>query len=98
MCRFYNNILGYDRVCCTSNLGFTHYMLSVWTSLLDKVNQVRKINPIAKSMLQTHRRRASVVPDKTKYNRKKDANHEKNRHGTDLSEDEVSEREDQNQG
>ena len=33
---------------------------------------MRKINPIAKSLLQTHRRRSAVVPDKTKYNRKKD--------------------------
>ena len=33
---------------------------------------MRKINPIAKSLLQTHRRRSAVVPDKTKYDRKKD--------------------------
>ena len=30
------------------------------------------VNPIAKALLQTHRRRQQVVPDKTKYNRKKD--------------------------
>jgi len=31
-----------------------------------------RINPIAKAMLQTNRRRSQVVPDKTKYNRKKE--------------------------
>jgi len=30
------------------------------------------VNPIARAMLQTNRRRSQVVPDKTKYNRKKD--------------------------
>lgn len=30
------------------------------------------INPVAKALLQTNRRRQQVVPDKTKYNRKKD--------------------------
>jgi hypothetical protein len=30
------------------------------------------VNPIAKAMLQTNRRRSQVVPDKTKYNRKKE--------------------------
>jgi hypothetical protein len=30
------------------------------------------VNPIAKALLQTDRRRSQVVPDKTKYNRKKD--------------------------
>jgi hypothetical protein len=30
------------------------------------------VNPVAKSLLQTNRRRSQVVPDKTKYNRKKD--------------------------
>ncbi len=30
------------------------------------------VNPIAKALLQTNRRRSQVVPDKTKYNRKKD--------------------------
>jgi hypothetical protein len=30
------------------------------------------VNPIAKALLQTHRRRQQVVPDKTKYNRKKE--------------------------
>jgi hypothetical protein len=31
-----------------------------------------RVNPIAKALLQTDRRRSQVVPDKTKYNRKKD--------------------------
>mgnify|MGYP003114909789 FL=1 len=30
------------------------------------------VNPVAKALLQTNRRRSQVVPDKTKYNRKKD--------------------------
>lgn len=38
---------------------------------LDKYSQMRKINPVAKAMLQS-RRRTTVVPDKKKYNRKKD--------------------------
>ena len=33
--------------------------------------RIRPINPVAKAVAQS-RRRASVVPDKTKYNRKKD--------------------------
>jgi len=33
---------------------------------------IRRVNPVAKSLLQTNRRRSTVVPDKTKYNRKKD--------------------------
>ena len=32
---------------------------------------IRRINPIAKTMLQ-NRRRMQVVPDNTKYNRKKE--------------------------
>jgi hypothetical protein len=31
-----------------------------------------RVNPVAKALLQTDRRRSQVVPDKTKYNRKKD--------------------------
>jgi hypothetical protein len=31
-----------------------------------------RVNPIAKALLQTDRRRSQVVPDKTKYNRKKE--------------------------
>lgn len=31
-----------------------------------------RVNPIARALLQTDRRRSQVVPDKTKYNRKKD--------------------------
>jgi len=30
------------------------------------------VNPVAKSLLQTNRRRQQVMADKTKYNRKKD--------------------------
>ena len=30
------------------------------------------INPVAKALLQSNRNRSQVVPDKTKYNRKKD--------------------------
>ena len=30
------------------------------------------VNPVAKALLQTNRRRSQVVPDKTKYKRKKD--------------------------
>ena len=30
------------------------------------------VNPIARAMLQTNRRRSQAVPDKTKYNRKKE--------------------------
>ena len=33
--------------------------------------RIRPINPVAKAVAQS-RRRATVVPDKTKYNRKKD--------------------------
>ena len=30
------------------------------------------INPVAKALLQTDRRRSQIVPDKKKYNRKKE--------------------------
>ena len=30
------------------------------------------VNPVAKALLVTNRRRSQVVPDKKKYNRKKD--------------------------
>ena len=30
------------------------------------------INPVAKALLQSNRKRTQVVPDKKKYNRKKD--------------------------
>jgi hypothetical protein len=33
---------------------------------------LRRVNPVAKSLLQTHRRRSQVVPNKKKYDRKKD--------------------------
>ena len=31
-----------------------------------------RVNPIARALLQTNRRRPQAVPDKTKYNRKKE--------------------------
>ena len=34
--------------------------------------RTRIVNPVAKALLQSNRRRQQVVPDKTKYNRKKD--------------------------
>ena len=34
-------------------------------------NRITRINPVAKAMMQ-NRRRAQVVQDKTKYNRKRD--------------------------
>ena len=34
--------------------------------------RIKTINPVAKALLQSNRRRSQVVPDKTKYNRKKD--------------------------
>ena len=36
--------------------------------------RTKTINPVAKALLQSNRRRHQVVPDKTKYNRKKDKN------------------------
>jgi|TARA_R100001463_G_scaffold46633_1_gene95250 hypothetical protein len=41
--------------------------------------RIKPINPVAKAVAQS-RRRASVVPDKTKYNRKKDK-HDANQAG-----------------
>ena len=38
------------------------------------------INPVAKALLQSDRRRSQIVPDKTKYNRKKDK-HDANQAG-----------------
>ena len=38
------------------------------------------INPVAKALLQSNRRRSQVVPDKKKYNRKKDK-HDANQAG-----------------
>ena len=38
------------------------------------------INPVAKALLQGNRRRSQVVPDKKKYNRKKDK-HDANQAG-----------------
>jgi len=37
------------------------------------VDRVHRINPVAKAMMQS-RRRTSVVPNKKKYNRKRDKN------------------------
>ena len=34
------------------------------------------INPVAKALLQSDRRRSPIVPDKKKYNRKKDKDRE----------------------
>ena len=34
------------------------------------------INPVAKALLQTDRRRSQIVPDKKKYNRKKEQDRE----------------------
>jgi hypothetical protein len=34
------------------------------------------INPIAKALLQSDRRRSQIVPDKKKYNRKKEQDRE----------------------
>ena len=34
------------------------------------------INPVAKALLQSDRRRSQIVPDKKKYNRKKEQNRE----------------------
>jgi hypothetical protein len=41
------------------------------TVRLQNVRKINRINPVAKA-LALSRRRASVVPDKTKYNRKRD--------------------------
>ena len=38
------------------------------------------INPVAKALLQSDRRRSQIVPDKKKYNRKKDK-HDANQAG-----------------
>lgn len=43
--------------------------------------RIKPINPVAKALAQS-RRRALVVPDKTKYNRKKDK-HDANKNYTD---------------
>ena len=42
------------------------------------VKGVTKVNPVAKAMMQS-RRRAQVVPNKKKYNRKKDKHEGKDR-------------------
>ena len=38
------------------------------------VDRINRINPVAKAMMQS-RRRTQVVPDKKKYNRKRDKYH-----------------------
>jgi len=42
------------------------------------VDRVHKVNPVAKAMMQS-RRRTQVVPNKKKYNRKRDKNASENR-------------------
>jgi len=39
---------------------------------LTMIKRGGRVNPIARALLQTNRRRQQVVPDKTKYSRKKD--------------------------
>lgn len=41
---------------------------------LTMVDRINRINPVAKAMMQS-RRRTQVVPDKKKYNRKRDKYH-----------------------
>jgi hypothetical protein len=41
---------------------------------------MRKINPIARSLLVTNRRRQQAVADQTKYNRKKDKDNANKNH------------------
>ena len=36
------------------------------------IRRTGRVNPIAKALLAANRRRSQVVPDKTKYNRKKE--------------------------
>jgi hypothetical protein len=48
--------------------------------------RVTKINPVAKALAQS-RRRTSVVPDKTKYNRKKDKHDANQNHTYEKSKD-----------
>ena len=38
--------------------------------------RIRPINPVAKALLQSDRRRSQIVPDKKKYNRKKEQDRE----------------------
>jgi len=46
-----------------------------------------RVNPIARALLQTDRRRSQVVPDKTKYNRKKDKDNANQNHTDEKSKD-----------
>ena len=43
------------------------------------VDRVNRINPVAKAMMQS-RRRTQVVPNKKKYNRKRDKHASEDRH------------------
>lgn len=45
------------------------------------------VNPVAKALLQTNRRRQQVVADKTKYNRKKDKDNANQSRGNEKRED-----------
>ena len=64
---------------CANGNGAVHGVYVWFLVRLDKYSEMRKINPVAKVMLQ-NRRRTQVVPDKKKYNRKKDKdNANKNR-------------------
>ena len=64
---------------CANGNGAVHGVYVWFLVRLDKYSEMRKINPVAKAMLQS-RRRTTVVPDKKKYNRKKDKdNANKNR-------------------
>jgi len=64
---------------CANGNGAVHGIYVWFLVRLDKYSEMRKINPVAKVMLQ-NRRRTQVVPDKRKYNRKKDKdNANKNR-------------------
>ena len=46
-----------------------------------------RVNPIARALLQTDRRRSQVVPDKTKYNRKKDKDNANQNHTNEKHKD-----------
>lgn len=47
---------------------------------------IRRINPVARALLQS-RRRASTVPDRKKYNKKKERQHETRERRNAFSED-----------
>ena len=45
------------------------------------------INPVAKALLQSNRNRSTIVPDKTKYNRKKDKHNANQNHTNEKHKD-----------